>query len=180
MKKNIPIYPIWICHPCGMKHGNRTEGMATWHENTCDICGATAAVTEPRDFGHLKDTWIKAAEKHQPEQTMKEEQNRREFEEWAKNKLHSLEIDAECGEYFWVESQLAWEAWQAARERQWMPIESAPRDGSEFVVYCPPAHGIGHMASLCKWHEDAGFCVDELREPTHWMPLPNTPTSKKI
>jgi hypothetical protein len=53
-----------------MKHGNRTVGVATWHENTCDICGVTAAVTEPRDYGHLKDTWIKEAEKHQPERTM--------------------------------------------------------------------------------------------------------------
>jgi len=36
--------------------------MATWHKNTCDICGDEASVTEPRDYGHLKDTWIKAAE----------------------------------------------------------------------------------------------------------------------
>jgi rRNA maturation protein Nop10 len=60
MKKNTPIYPIWICHPCGMRHGNKKCGVATWHENTCDICGVTAAVTEPRDFGHLKDAWIRA------------------------------------------------------------------------------------------------------------------------
>lgn len=70
MKKKIPIYPIWICHPCGMRHGNKKCGVATWHENTCDICGATTAVTEPRDFGHLKDTWIKAAEKQQLKQIM--------------------------------------------------------------------------------------------------------------
>ena len=68
MKKKIPIYPTWICHPCGVKHGNRTVGMATWHENTCDICGDTTEVTEPRDFGHLKDTWIKAAESRSDEQ----------------------------------------------------------------------------------------------------------------
>ncbi len=51
-------------------------------------------------------------------------------------------------------------------------IETAPKDGTEIVVYCPSAHGIRHMASICAWHADAGFCVDELREPTHWMPLP--------
>jgi hypothetical protein len=62
MKKKIPTYPIWICHPCGMRHGNKKCGVATWHENACDICGVTAAVTEPRDYGHLKDTWIKAAQ----------------------------------------------------------------------------------------------------------------------
>lgn len=54
----------------------------------------------------------------------------------------------------------------------WRPIESAPKDGSEFVVYCPSAYGLKHMASLCAWHDAAGFCVDELREPTHWQPLP--------
>ncbi len=48
-------YPQWVCMPCGMKHGNRPPGIATWHENTCGICGAKTAVTEPRDFGHLKD-----------------------------------------------------------------------------------------------------------------------------
>jgi len=65
MKKNTPIYPVWVCHPCGVKHGNKGCGVATWHDNTCDICGNIAYVTEPRDFGHLKDTWIDAA--HQSE-----------------------------------------------------------------------------------------------------------------
>lgn len=54
----------------------------------------------------------------------------------------------------------------------WMPIETAPRDGNEIIVYCPPAHGLPHMASVCAYHEDAGFCVDELREPSLWIPLP--------
>lgn len=54
----------------------------------------------------------------------------------------------------------------------WSPIESAPKDGTEIIVYCPPAHGLPHMASVCAYHEDAGFCVDELREPTLWIPLP--------
>jgi hypothetical protein len=44
-----------------MRHGNKKCGVATWHENTCDICGDTTDVTEPRDFGHLKDTWEDAA-----------------------------------------------------------------------------------------------------------------------
>jgi hypothetical protein len=52
------------------------------------------------------------------------------------------------------------------------PIATAPKDGTEIIVYCPPAHGLPHMASICAWHEDAGFCVDELREPTMWTYLP--------
>jgi hypothetical protein len=45
---------------------------------------------------------------------MNTEQQRKEFEEWALDKVTSLTIDEMDGEYFWVETQLAWEAWQAA------------------------------------------------------------------
>jgi hypothetical protein len=61
----------------------------------------------------------------------------------------------------------------AACSAGWLPIDSAPTDGTEIIVYCPPAHGLNHMASVCTYHEEAGFCVDELREPTLWIPLPN-------
>jgi hypothetical protein len=52
-------YPQWICATCGMEHGNKqTPGIATWHYGTCDICKKDhVPVTEPRDFGHLKETW---------------------------------------------------------------------------------------------------------------------------
>jgi hypothetical protein len=53
----------------------------------------------------------------------------------------------------------------------WMPISDAPKDGTLFLVWCPEAHGLPSMYSLCAWHTDAGFCVDELREPTHFMLL---------
>lgn len=55
----------------------------------------------------------------------------------------------------------------------WGMMDTAPDDGSEFIVYCPGKHGLNHMASICAWHEDAGFCVDELREPSFWISLPN-------
>lgn len=55
----------------------------------------------------------------------------------------------------------------------WKPIETAPKDGTEIIVYCPPnQHGLGHLASICSWHEDAGWCACELREPTLWTSLP--------
>lgn len=50
-------YPDWICAACGDKHGRKPVGLATWHENTCDVCGEKGIVTEPRDFGHLKEGW---------------------------------------------------------------------------------------------------------------------------
>jgi hypothetical protein len=54
MKKE---YPVWVCEKCGLKHGNRPVGIACWHIDTCGICGESAEVTEPRDFGHLKYGW---------------------------------------------------------------------------------------------------------------------------
>ena len=45
-----------------------------------------------------------------------EGQQRKEFEEWALDKVTSLLIDKIDSEYFWVETHLAWEAWQAAQK----------------------------------------------------------------
>jgi hypothetical protein len=59
---------------------------------------------------------------------------------------------------------------------EWQPIETAPRDGTIFLVWAPGAHGLSPMFSLCAWHEDAGFCIDELRHASHWMPLPDPPS----
>ena len=55
----------------------------------------------------------------------------------------------------------------------WQPIETAPKD-RPIVVYAPARDGLPEMASICQWHEDAGFCIDEIREPTHWVEKPAT------
>jgi hypothetical protein len=55
-----PDYPAWVCLDCGARYGYRgaTDGhIMTMHIGTCDICGEERAVTEPRDFGHLKLNW---------------------------------------------------------------------------------------------------------------------------
>ena len=49
--------PAWVCYECGPKHGRKTPGLATWHEDQCGICGETKLCTEPRDFGHLRSGW---------------------------------------------------------------------------------------------------------------------------
>jgi hypothetical protein len=51
--------PTWVCVPCGEKYslGNGTD-MSTFHDGTCHVCGKKASVTEPRDFGYLKETWV--------------------------------------------------------------------------------------------------------------------------
>jgi hypothetical protein len=58
---------------------------------------------------------------------------------------------------------------------EWRPIEEAPKDGTGIIVFAAPAHGLEGFVTFCRWHESAGFCVDELREPTDWQPLPDPP-----
>jgi len=50
-------YPKWVCMDCGKKHGRGLPGIACWNILNCGVCGEIKAVTEPRDFGHLLDTW---------------------------------------------------------------------------------------------------------------------------
>ena len=50
-------YPKTICADCGDKYGNKPCGIATWHVGLCEICKRLTAVTEPRDFGYLKEGW---------------------------------------------------------------------------------------------------------------------------
>ncbi len=59
-------YPEWVCHECGISYGRwylngsyvgPSHYSATYHTNNCDICGAqNVQVTEPRDYGGLKQT----------------------------------------------------------------------------------------------------------------------------
>jgi hypothetical protein len=76
-----------------------------------------------------------------------------------------------------LHSEMKLDAMTAERDalRTWHPIETAPRDGTLILVYAPSKHGLPAMFSMCAWHPDAGFCIDELREPSHWMKCPNPP-----
>ncbi|NBW13719.1 MAG: DUF551 domain-containing protein [Caulobacteraceae bacterium] len=73
---------------------------------------------------------------------------------------------------------------------EWMPIETAPRDGIVALVYG------GVVQSICSgsngWHRndevfmakkyagDDYYTVNDYFyvKPTHWMPLPNPPTQQ--
>jgi hypothetical protein len=52
-------YPVFICFDCGTRYGRGMPPghICTVHEGVCEICGARASVTEPRDFGHLCKDW---------------------------------------------------------------------------------------------------------------------------
>lgn len=52
----------------------------------------------------------------------------------------------------------------------WETIESAPTDGQPVWVYVAMAYGLPPFEDRCSWHQDAGWCADELRPVTHWNP----------
>lgn len=73
----------------------------------------------------------------------------------------------------------------------WHPIETAPKDGTEMMLFDPSFHRF----KIGSWREDdfmnsvgamwlddsyddfsCGFCSCPL-EPTHWMPLPTPPNN---
>lgn len=75
---------------------------------------------------------------------------------------------------------------------EWMPIESAPRDGTKILAHCQPRHidsgnpmGWDYVGviwwrkdkfqdSIWPWRHSLN---DSAAEPTHWMPLPEPPSA---
>lgn len=47
-----PPYPSWVCHDCATAAGGVARRDSTWHEEPCQVCGMTKAVTQPRDYGY--------------------------------------------------------------------------------------------------------------------------------
>jgi len=89
---------------------------------------------------------------------------------------NALRDDLSLAELDW-DGFLTLAALTAALSEGWkdMKDDPPPKDGTEFLVWAPSVHGLPSMFSVCAWHEDAGFCIDELREATHWRPLPSRP-----
>jgi hypothetical protein len=125
---------------------------------------------------------------------MSEETDRREFEEWATSNESiglDLDIDKNANHYCDISTYAAWEAWQAAMERQWRSIETAPKDQTEILTWD------GKDYKFCQWLDvseiwehkrkmawssgyDYEYMSHYTETPTHWMHLPNPPTSEKI
>ena len=56
---------------------------------------------------------------------------------------------------------------------EWQPIETAPKDGTDVLVWCGGAMFIACM-EVGRWFFDrTDYSVKPL--PTHWMPLPPAP-----
>jgi len=116
-------------------------------------------------------------------------ESRREFEEWANNGYFLVRQDHFPDLYRAIQTQRAFEAWQAARERQWMPIETAPKDtpilasdqfGVMSVVYWRDVSSSHLPRYAWSSHYDNEYMHHVESFPTHWMPLPNPPTSEKV
>lgn len=76
------------------------------------------------------------------------------------------------------EVELAKRAWDAALENQWLPIETAPKEGKNVLV-CNI--GMNNTGESFYW-EGAWRCWDGENHvrtyylnPTHWMPMPEPP-----
>lgn len=109
------------------------------------------------------------------------------------------ETDAEFVERFFSEAQER--GWLVGEDRhrlrdiarrgapmQWRPIEEAPKDGTEVLVYAwlnPPeklhesVRDLPPYIGFTSYHPDAGWLVCEIREVTHFMQLPAPPTPKE-
>ena len=68
----------------------------------------------------------------------------------------------------------------ASQDSGWRPIESAPKDGTAILVFCPHASPYQIVASFhtkepkwSGWLED--YEGEQIWPPTHWMPLPAPP-----
>ena len=65
---------------------------------------------------------------------------------------------------------------------EWHPIESAPRDETVVLLYCPDSWDSDEVR-VGWWFEDGWYdsegashpLTDIYGTPTHWMPLPSPP-----
>jgi hypothetical protein len=59
-----------------------------------------------------------------------------------------------------------------ARSGPWQPIETAPTDGRPLLLWSPDIHPVTGRWCDDQWQTLTGFFAGD---PTHWMPLPDTP-----
>jgi hypothetical protein len=59
-----------------------------------------------------------------------------------------------------------------AEPEGWRPIESAPTDGRNVLVFCPRASDHGYNRIRLTWRKDGKWqgANNTLWPPTHWMP----------
>jgi len=72
-------------------------------------------------------------------------------------------------------------------QSDWMPIDTAPRDGT-WIFLSPPASdneyihvipAVGRFSDDRKWHDNRGYEFHETYIPKYWQPLPQAPKGEK-
>jgi hypothetical protein len=76
----------------------------------------------------------------------------------------------------------------AVKEREWHPIETAPKDGRWILLFCAREAHDGLQVFMARWvgewegpYADGYGCGLEdigARELTHWMPMPEPPQAE--
>jgi hypothetical protein len=62
---------------------------------------------------------------------------------------------------------------------EWLPIETAPKDGTcVLVVSCGRVVTASFSKYSEKWFDGCLNDLDGTEQPTHWMPLPAPPEAK--
>ncbi len=67
----------------------------------------------------------------------------------------------------------------------WQPIETAPKDGTDILVYNDDGHVYEARYDYDKWRfatadqHGCGCCAGYDDAPTHWMPIPDKPEVDK-
>lgn len=74
---------------------------------------------------------------------------------------------------------------QQGDEGEWLPIETAPQDGTTLLLFKPDDNVTGSYIASGYWGEWSAMTYSTqcwiasfggpLRGPTHWMPLPKPP-----
>lgn len=88
----------------------------------------------------------------------------------------AIDVAATYIEGMGVLNAMTWQKWQKEAESPWKPIETAPKDGTEVLIYAP---AVGVL--MARWNDD--IWVDAMvqfngacpAQPTLWMPVPVPP-----
>ena len=126
------------------------------------------------------------------------DKQREEFEAWVReygNYPRRPELKTSDGAYHYLHTESEWRAWQAAQSAQpaqsgWLPIESAPKDGTairlankwgEWIGKYLPVYRSGFpnetpWTTLLLNHDHIG---EKWHPPTHWQPLTAAPSKKE-
>jgi len=64
---------------------------------------------------------------------------------------------------------------------EWQPIETAPKDGTEILIFVDGHREVSHFEAGetgWPWVDYSGTSAWRIDLPTHWMPLPAPPASE--